>query len=47
MIVVTALAAYFFYQGQIKRWHGVLLGSLYIAYWVIALVVFGGVPLGG
>lgn len=47
MIIVTTLAAYFFYQGQIKRWHGVLLGSLYVAYWVIALVVFGGVPLGG
>ena len=47
MIVVTALAAYFFYKGNINRWHGVLLGSLYVAYWVIALVVFGGIPLGG
>jgi cation:H+ antiporter len=47
MIVVTALAAYFFYRGSIKRWHGVLLGGLYVAYWVIALVVFGGVPISG
>ncbi len=47
MIVVTALAASFFYNGSVERWHGVLLGGLYVAYWVIALVVFGGVPLGG
>jgi len=46
MIVVTALAAYFFYQGEMKRWHGYLLGGLYVAYWVIALVMFSGVPIG-
>jgi len=46
MIVVTALAAYFFYGGEMKRWHGFLLGGLYVAYWVIALVVFSGVPIG-
>lgn len=47
VIIVTALAAYFLYEGHLKRWHGYLLGGLYIAYWVIALIVFGGVPLGG
>lgn len=46
MIVVTSLAAYFFYQGKLKRWHGLLLAGLYVAYWVIALVVFSGVPIG-
>lgn len=46
MIVVTALAAYFFYEGNVKRWHGYLLAGLYVAYWVIALVVFSGVPIG-
>jgi len=46
MIIVTALAAYFFYQGEMKRWHGYLLGGCYVAYWVIALVVFSGVPIG-
>jgi len=46
MIIVTALAAYFFYEGEMKRWHGYLLGGLYVAYWVIALVVFSGVPIG-
>ncbi|WP_135824858.1 sodium:calcium antiporter [Halorussus ruber] len=47
VVVVTALAAYFFHEGRLKRWHGVLLGGLYAAYWGVALVVFGGVPLGG
>ncbi|WP_338739730.1 sodium:proton exchanger [Haloplanus salilacus] len=46
MIIVTVLAAYFFYQGEMKRWHGYLLGGLYVAYWVIALVVYSGVPIG-
>jgi len=46
MIVVTALAAYFFYTKRVKRWHGVVLGGLYVAYWVISLVVLSGVPVG-
>jgi cation:H+ antiporter len=46
MIVVTSIAAYFFYGGELKRWHGYLLGGLYVAYWVVALVVFSGVPIG-
>jgi len=46
MIVVTSLAAYFFYEGELKRWHGYLLAGLYVAYWVVALVVFSGVPIG-
>jgi cation:H+ antiporter len=29
-----------------KRWHGYLLGGCYVAYWVIALVMFSGVPIG-
>jgi cation:H+ antiporter len=46
MILVTALAAYFFYKGEMEQWHGILLGGLYVAYWVIALIVFSGVPIG-
>lgn len=46
MILVTALAAYFFYTKEVKRWHGALLGGLYIAYWLVALVVFSGMPVG-
>jgi len=45
IVVVTSLAAYFLYTGEMKRWHGVLLGGLYVAYWVIAVFVFGGVPI--
>ncbi|WP_435069124.1 sodium:calcium antiporter [Haloplanus sp. C73] len=46
MIVVTALAAYFFYTKRVERWHGALLGGLYVAYWVVSLVVLSGVPIG-
>lgn len=47
IIVITLLAAYFMYQGKLKRWHGYLLSGLYIAYWVIAFTAFGGAPVGG
>jgi cation:H+ antiporter len=47
VIVLTALAAYFFQSGRLERRHGFLLGGLYVAYWVLALTVFGGVPIGG
>ena len=46
MIIVTALAGYFLYTGKMQRWHGYTLGGLYVAYWVIALVVYSGVPVG-
>ena len=47
IVLLTALAGFFLARGELKRWHGVLLGSLYVAYWVVAFVVFGGVPLSG
>lgn len=47
VVLVTALAAYFLRGGYLKRWHGALLGGLYIAYWLIAIFAFGGVPIGG
>ncbi|OYR38487.1 MULTISPECIES: sodium:calcium antiporter [unclassified Halorubrum] len=47
VILVTTLAAYFLYSGELKRWHGVVLGGLYAVYWVVAILVFGGVPIGG
>lgn len=46
MIVVTALAGYFLSTGRMERWHGYTLGGLYVGYWVIALVVYSGVPMG-
>lgn len=45
IILVTSLSAYFMYRGEVKRWHGFLLLGLYVAYWIIALTVFGGVPI--
>ncbi|MFC7081727.1 sodium:calcium antiporter [Halorussus caseinilyticus] len=47
VVALTALAAYFLHGGRLKRWHGVLLAGCYVVYWVVALVAFGGVPLGG
>jgi cation:H+ antiporter len=46
IIVMVFLAAYFMYQGEVKRWYGYLLLGLYVAYWVIALTLFSGVPVG-
>lgn len=45
MLVGTALAGYFFHSREVKRRHGYILGGLYIAYWVIALVVYGAAPI--
>ncbi|MFD1562020.1 sodium:calcium antiporter [Haloarchaeobius amylolyticus] len=47
VIVVTALAAYFLSTGRLERRHGYLLGGLYVGYWLVAILVFGGVPIGG
>lgn len=45
LIVLTALAAYFLSTGRLKRWHGYTLFGLYIAYWVVSFVAFGGAPV--
>jgi cation:H+ antiporter len=45
LIGLTALSAYFLSTGQIKRWHGCVLLALYIAYWIISYVVYGGAPI--
>lgn len=47
LLVVTALGAYFIASGRIRRWHGLLLGGLYVAYWLVAVFVLGGVPISG
>ncbi|MDL5362475.1 sodium:calcium antiporter [Halalkalicoccus sp. NIPERK01] len=47
LLVVTALGAYFIATGRIRRWHGLLLGGLYVGYWIVAVFVFGGVPISG
>jgi cation:H+ antiporter len=45
LIVVTGLAACFLYTGRLRRWHGYALLGLYIVYWVISFVVYGGAPV--
>lgn len=47
VVLVTAIAAYFIHGNELKRWHGCLLGVLYVAYWLVAILVFGGVPISG
>ena len=47
LLLVTALGAYFIDRGRIERVHGLLLGGLYVAYWLIAVFVLGGVPISG
>jgi len=47
LLVVTGCTAYFFYSGELKRWHGFLLAGLYVAYWLLAVLAFGGVPVSG
>ncbi len=46
LIVLTGLAAYFLYTGRLQRWHGYTLLVLYVAYWVVSFVAFGGAPIG-
>jgi cation:H+ antiporter len=45
LVGVTALAAAFLATGQLKRWHGYVLLALYIAYWIVSFVVYGGAPI--
>ncbi|MBN9799206.1 sodium:calcium antiporter [Pseudonocardia alni] len=45
LLALTVLSAVFLGTGRIRRWHGVVLLALYIAYFVISLTVFGGVPV--
>jgi cation:H+ antiporter len=45
LLGMTVLSAIFLATGRLRRWHGVVLLALYIAYFVVSLVVFGGVPV--
>ena len=42
---MTALAAYFLSTGRLKRWHGYVLLALYVAYWIVSFIVYGGAPV--
>lgn len=45
VIALTALSAAFIYTRRMRRWHGYALAGLYAAYWIVALALFGGVPI--
>lgn len=45
VVILTAVAAYFISTGRIRRWHGYVLVGLYAAYWIVALLGYGGVPV--
>jgi cation:H+ antiporter len=45
LIASTVLSAFFLATGRLRRWHGVVLLVLYVAYFVVSLTSFGGVPL--
>jgi cation:H+ antiporter len=45
LLVMTVIAAIFLATGRLRRWHGMVLLGLYIAYFVISLVFFGEVPV--
>lgn len=45
VILLTTLTAYFLSTHRVRRWHGYVLAGLYAAYWIVALLVFGGVPI--
>lgn len=45
LIVMTLIAAYFISTGWLRRWHGVVLLSLYVIYWIVSYTVFGIAPV--
>ena len=45
LIVLTGIAACFMWSGHLKRWHGVVLLILYVAYWIVSFILYGGAPI--
>jgi cation:H+ antiporter len=45
LIALTGFAAYCLSTGRLRRWHGCTLLALYVVYWVVSLVAFGGAPV--
>lgn len=45
LIGMTVLAAVFLATGRLRRWHGVVLLAFYVAYFVVSIVAFSGVPV--
>jgi Ca2+/Na+ antiporter len=47
VLVLPAVAGYVLARGRVTRPHGVALGARSLTYWVLALVVYGSVPVAG
>ncbi|HLU55398.1 MAG TPA: sodium:proton exchanger [Pseudonocardia sp.] len=45
LLAFTVLSAIFLATGRLRRWHGAVLLGLYVAYFVVSLLVFGEVPV--
>lgn len=45
LVGMTALAGYFIWTRELKRWHGCVLLALYVAYWAVSFAFFGGAPV--
>jgi cation:H+ antiporter len=45
LVAMTVISAGFLATGRLRRWHGAVLLALYVAYFVLSLVVFSGVPV--
>jgi cation:H+ antiporter len=45
LVVMTALAAYFVCTRRLRRWHGFVLLTLYVVYWIVSFIMFGEAPV--
>ncbi|MEJ2860429.1 sodium:calcium antiporter [Actinomycetospora flava] len=46
LVLMTAASAVMLASGRLRRRHGLVLLAAYVAYFVVSLVFFGGVPVG-
>lgn len=45
LILMTWVAAYFLWTGNLRRWHGFALLGLYAVYWTVTFFGFGVIPV--
>lgn len=45
LTIMTWVAAYFLWTGNLRRWHGFVLLGLYAVYWTITFFGFGMIPV--
>ncbi|MFB6165699.1 MAG: hypothetical protein ABEJ31_11125 [Haloarculaceae archaeon] len=47
LLVLTAISGLLLWRGRLRRWHGLALLALYVAYLVVTITVFSQVPVQG